>query len=220
MEKLSEAKMGLIEKVTGLPYFLFLLSVVLFSDTYLLAVYGITLRHIDEKWLNSHNSIGEITGFIGAFGFFYAAFVPGAIFFFNLVSVFLTTSKFPATKNGWVHIDKIKDYAIANNNDVAYKEYKKLLNQIKEVKHIDSICFSLVFLCVVGWFSSKGSNYALFQFLYFGIESFPLYIKWPLYIATIPFVFLVLMVAFRITREYDQYTYLPEFEKWSRVEKI
>ncbi len=213
MEKLSEIKIGLLEKITSLPYFLFLLSLALFADTYLLAVYNETVRTITTEWLSTHLNPSEIAGFVGAFGFFYAALVPGMLFFLSLVSVYVTKTEFPSFKDGWVHIDEIRKYALENDNQVAYSEYLRLQKRISELKHMDVLCFSLVFLSVAGYFLSPGELKGLMQFLYYEIEMFPWYLMWPLKIATVPFMLFVFIIALRASKEYDQYEYLPELER-------
>ncbi|WP_282754945.1 hypothetical protein [Desulfuromonas thiophila] len=210
MGKLSEIKIGILKKITSLPYFLFLLSLALFSDTYILAVYGETIRTIDSKWLSLHVNPSEIAAFIGAFGFFYAAFVPGTLFLTSLITVFIKKTEYPTFKEGWVHVDMLRKYTVARDNQVAYSEYLRLQKRIAELKHVDVLCFSLVFLSVAGYFLSPNELKGLFQFLYYGIEKFPWYLMIPLKIATVPFMLFVLMVAFRASKEYDQYEYLPD----------
>lgn len=210
MEKLSAIKIGLLKKVTSLPYFLFLLSLALFADTYLLAVYGETIRSIDNNWLSLHINPSEIAAFVGAFGFFYAAFVPGTMFLTSLVAVFIKKSNFPSFKEGWVHVDMIKEYALSTDNKVAYSEYLRLQKRISDLKHMDILCFSLVFLSLAGYLLSPSELKGLFQFLYYGIEKFPWYLMVPLKAATVSFMLFVVMVAFRASKEYDQYEYLPK----------
>lgn len=212
MGKLSEIKIGLLEKITSLPYFLFLLSLALFTDTYLLAVYGETVRTITPTWLSTNLNPSEIAGFVGAFGFFYAALVPGMLFFLSLISVYVTKTEFPSFKDGWVHIDEIRKFALVNDNKVAYSEYLRLQKRISELKYMDVLCSSLVFLSVAGYFLSPGELNALMQFLYYGIEKFPWYLMWPLKVATVPFMLFVAMIALRASKEYDQYEYLPELK--------
>ena len=213
MDTLSRIKTDIVEKITSLPYFLFLLSLALFTDTYLLAVHKTTIRQVTNTWIQSHSAFGELLTYLGCIGFFYAALVPGVQFFVSLAAIRLTND-FSSYRDGWVDVNRLKEFSIRTKNSVAYQECEKALSQLKETKHLEGLCLSLVVLSVAGYFLSDDKNPGLFQFVYYGVENFPWYIHWPLMVLIAPFLFFVIMVAFRGGRQYDGYIYLPSFHSW------
>lgn len=213
MDTLARIKTDIVEKITSLPYFIFLLSLALFTDTYLLVVHKTTIRQVTDAWIQSHSTFGELLTYLGCIGFFYAALIPGVQFFASLAAIQLAND-FPRYRDGWVDIDKLKEFAIRTKNSLAYQEYEKSLAQLKETKHLEGLCLSLVVLSVAGYFLSDDNNPGLFQFVYYGVESFPWYIHWSLKVLIVPFLFFVIMVAFRGGRQYDGYIYLPTFQSW------
>lgn len=215
MDTLSRVKFDIVEKLTSLPYFLFVLSLALFTDTYLLVVHQTTLRHVTDAWIQSHSTFSDVLSYLGCIGFFYAALIPGAQFFSGLALIWLAKD-FPSTKDGWVEATKLKEFAIRTKNSLAYQESEKSLAQLKETKHLEGLCLSLVVLAIAGYFLSDDKNPGLFQFVYYGVESFPWYIHWPLKVLIAPFLFFVVMVAFRGGRQYDGYIHLPSFESWGK----
>jgi hypothetical protein len=215
METLSKIKVDLIEKLTSLPYFLFLLSLALFTDTYLLAVHKTTIRQVTDAWFQSHSTFSELMTYLGCIGFFYAALIPGVQFFASFATIRFADS-FPSSKDGWVEVSTLKTFAIRTKNSLAYQECEKTLAEVREIKHLEGLCLSLVILSVVGYVLSDDQNPGLFQFIYYGVESFPWYVHWPLMLLIAPFLFFVIMVAFRGGRQYDGYIHLPDFESWSK----
>lgn len=215
MDTLSKIKSDIVEKLTSLPYFLFLLSLALFTDTYLLVVHKTTIRHVTDAWLQSHSTFSELLTYLGCIGFFYAALIPGGQFFASFAAVRLANN-FPSSKDGWVHVSELKEFAIRTKNSLAYQECEKALTSVNEIKHLEGLCLSLVVLSVAGYFLSDDKTPGLFQFIYYGVESFPWYIHWPLKVLIVPFLFFVVMVAFRGGRQYDGYIHLPSFESWEK----
>lgn len=213
MDNLSKIKADILEKITSLPHFIFLLSLALFTDTYLLVVHKITIHQVTDEWIKSHSTFGEILTYLGCIGFFYAALIPGAQFFTSLALIRLTSNA-PYYQDGWIDVRTLKEFAIRTKNSLAYRECEKTMVQLKETRHLEGLCLSIVFLSVAGYLLSDDQNSGLFHFVYFGIESFPWYIHWPLRVLIVPFLFFVIMFAFRGDRLYDGYIYLPSFKSW------
>lgn len=215
-EKAGKGAFELLDKLTELPYFLFLLSLAVFSDTYLLAIYGTTIHEISNLWLNQHASLNDILSYLGCIGFFYAALVPGLRFFVELLTIFIPNQNIPSSKDGWVRLNHLAEYAITNNNSLAYKEYEKALDKVRNERHQSGLCLSLVVLTAIGFLLSTETHQGIFNFIYFGVKAFPWYASWPLTIAIIPFLLFVVLFAVRAGSRYDDYVFLPKFNEWPR----
>lgn len=214
LDKPGKEALDLLEKLTGLPYFMFLLSLAVFSDTYLLAKYGTTIRDVNSSWFNQHATLDEILTYLGCIGFFYAALVPGLRFFIGLLNIIWPNDDHPSSSDGWVRLNHLSEYAIINNNALAYKEYEKAIERVKSEKHLSGLCIALIILSVTGWLLSTENHKGLFNFVYSGITSFPPYAKWPLSIAIIPFLIFVVLFAIRAGSRYDDFVNLPNFKNW------
>lgn len=217
--KAAKETLDLLEKLTSLPYFIFVLSVVLFTDTYLLAVHGITIRNADATWLNTHLNTNEVMTFLGCAGFFYAAFIPGLRFFVDFVQIFFPSREYPSEKDGWVRRSILRDFAIASNNSLAYKEYENSIELLRTERRTSVLCLSLAFLSVADYFLSSENHQGLLQFIFLSFDTFPWYVHFPLTIAVIPFLIFVLMVAFKTDAQYDDHVFLPDFKHWPRKNK-
>ncbi len=214
--KAAKETLDLLEKLTSFPYFLFVLSVVLFTDTYLLAAHGISIRNTDETWLKTHSNINEMITFLGCVGFFYAAFIPGLRFFVNFIQIFFPNRKYPSEKDGWVRRSILRDFAIVNNNPLAYKEYENSIELLRTERRTSVLCLSLAFLSVADYSLSSENYQSLLQFIYLNFNAFPWYVHFPLMIVVIPFLIFVLIVAFRTDAQYDDHVFLPDFKHWPR----
>jgi hypothetical protein len=60
MFKLQTDPMQALETITSFPYFLFLISLVLFIDVYLVYNYNVVIWQVDTEWLKAHATNSEI----------------------------------------------------------------------------------------------------------------------------------------------------------------
>jgi hypothetical protein len=207
-----------LEKITTLSFCIFITSLALFINLYLIYNHGITIRHVNAEWVKGRAIFSEIVTFgiwfvvLYLFAFPILHWLTKVIFveiYFRLPTFFPTERR---DSRGYVSLTELRDFAIQNNNSMAYKFYEDCQEARKSDERyrtsMETSCFSIVLLLLVLFIWFRPFVYAELQML---PESF--------YLPLIGFLCMTVYFTFHdITREniYDGLIYLPSFQSWKK----
>jgi hypothetical protein len=155
MPKLSEL-LSALETLTSFASLVRITSLVLFVNLYLLYNYDISIHHLTLEWIKAHATVSEIVTFgVWFVGLHFFAF-PMAQFIIVLVlgQIYIWLPfKSPAHgRKKLVSIYELRDFAVKNNNAMAYKLYENHINRFNNrpsTTNIQNLYFAILALIFV-----------------------------------------------------------------------
>jgi hypothetical protein len=205
MENYFKAE-NIIKKITHFHYFLFMISVLLFVDDYLMISYKTSLEHIDKIWISKLNPFDFIL-FVIFLGLFYAVINP----FLNIMFIWLNDLRIiqfgEKQYEKYTHrMNEVKNYAVINNNSVAYKEFERSLEERARRKQLDRIVFAMTLLGGVNITIAIIYKQGMIMFVYLLLVQSNRFIQ-SLLLFFIPFCMIYLISILIRDRDSDEYVY-------------
>lgn len=216
----STLKLDTIQKLIKFHFFVFVLSLFLFTDVFLITFGSLGIVNISSAWKENVSALGVVSYLFTA-GFFYAIFVPACILIYNLIIINIKkTYDIPSLKDGYFSIELLKKYSLVENVSPAYAEYQRLAENWREERFTDLGCFSLVILLLLDWIVSDSTNTSLVVYYYNYFETTNWLAGNIVRLVMIFFVFSICAIAFRTDRTQGGYEYDTEIAKklllWSK----
>ena len=188
METGAKMILTFLEKLTNFSFILLLFSLTLFTDFYLIQKYNISVLQVEKEWLSVHTTSSEILQFVLWLWLFYTFFTPilsviatrialEICRFFEWIGSFFMRPSIPSRR--FMSLSALRDFAIENNNSVAYKEYEKRVKSRKIIEEIQERYVSIIALLLAPYV----------PYLPFGhaeIKAFPWHMPWPLGLCLLP----------------------------------
>src|SRR5262249_31131716 len=146
-----------LEKMTSFAFLLFLTSLVLFINLYLLYNHDISIHSLTLEWIKAHATVSEAVTFGMWFMLLYLFAFP-ALHWFTTEIVAMIYFKLPIPmssrpfRSSLVRLATLRDFAVQNNNSVAYKVYEDrtaaLNRHESDMAYMRSSCFAILVLAI------------------------------------------------------------------------
>ena len=150
-----------LEKMTSLAFLVLLTSLVLFVNFYLLYNHDISVHRLTLEWITDHATVSEVLMFGMWFVLLYIFAFPILHWLTRLGVALIDLKvqemlKIPMSskpfRRSLVALTTLKDFAVQNNNAVAYKvceERTAELNKHKsDMEYMRSSCFAILVLAI------------------------------------------------------------------------
>ncbi len=170
MEKFVLSINHILDKVTEFRHLVLLSTFVLFLDYYLIAAFGESLIELKYTDLEKIFSIGEVFQYLIIF-LFYSSFVVPLIRYilsftlsflpYRLVDYFSNSNaslRRGGSEYDYYRTHQVKDYAVKNNNKVAYQYYKSLVDEETEDYKLEQYCLAFLVVSIANYFAASSSN--------------------------------------------------------------
>ncbi|WP_039916585.1 hypothetical protein [Cellvibrio mixtus] len=139
--------------------FLFMLVVVLFSDTFLTYRFGASLYLVDYEWYEKSLNIGDFMLYALLFSFYFGVFIP---FLLAFIDARITASKRVVSMgDNYIRLYRLRLDSIVENNQVSYLAYENKVDELNKLEATKKLMLASVVLLLA----------QIFNYFFSGLDS-------------------------------------------------